>query len=167
MYLSLLDPASAGFFYAHVRAWINLSTRVTGGSALAILSILLTCSCAVGDSQTVAPVKPTKTEKVDQVLIELHDQFIRHKESGEDSERFEGTYPQVRIVNERVLVDAIAAKGTVELENELRRLGATNLSSYGRIVSCYLPIASIAQLAAIDNLQFARASRPTTRPSRN
>ena len=167
MYLSLLDPASAGFFYGYTRAMTKLSMRVTVRTALAILSIILTSSCAVGDSQAVVPVKPVKHEKVDQVLIELQDQFIRHKETGGDSERIEGTYPQVRIVNERVLVDAIATKGTVELENELRRLGATNLSSYGRIVSCYLPIASIAQLAAIDNLQFARASRPTTRPSRN
>ena len=167
MYVSILNPASVGFFYAYTRVMTKLSMRVTARTALAILSILLTSSCAVGDSQAVAPVKPAKSEKVDQVLIELHDQFIRHKETGGDSEPFKGTNPQVRIVNETVLVDATATEGTVALENELRSLGASNLSSYGRIVSCYLPIASIDQLAAIKSLQFVRAARPATRPARN
>lgn len=145
----------------------NPLTRLTAGSALALLAILLTCSCAAGDSQAVGPDKPVKTGKVDHALIELHDQFSQYKEAGGDSEHFEVTNPQVRIVNDSVLVDAVATEGTVALQNDLRRLGATHLSSYGRIVSCYLPIASIEQLADIDSLQFVRAARPTTHPSRN
>ena len=167
MYVSILNPASAGFFCAHTRAMNRLSMSVTARAALAVLSMLLFSSCVVGASQAVASAKPVKSEKVDQVLIELHDQFIRHKETGGESEPFKGTNLQVRILDETVLVDAIASEGTVALENELRRLGATNLSSHGRVVSCYLPIASIDQLAAIESLQFVRASRPATRPARN
>ena len=167
MCLSIKNPASAGFFCGYTRAMTKLCNRVTARTALTVLSILLTSSCAAGDSQAVAPVKPAKSENVDQVLIELHDQFIRHKETGGDSERFKGTNLQVRIVNQSVLVDAVATEGTAALEKDLQGLGATHVSSYGRIISCYLPIASIDQLAAIGSLQFVRAARPTTRPSRN
>ena len=167
MCVSILNPASAGFFCPQTRAIKKFATRVPAGAALAILSILLSCSCAVGDSQAVAPIKPAKHEKVDQVLIELHDQFVRHKETGGDSERFKGTDLQVRIVNDRVLVDAVATDGTAALQQDLQRLGATHVSSYGRMVSCYFPIANIDQLAAIASLQFARAAHPATRPARN
>ena len=135
--------------------------------AVAGLSLFMVSACAAGDlSGTASPIAKQNTA-VDGELIELHDQFVKYKESGQSSEPFKATNPQLRINDGFVLIDAVASDVTVELENDLRVLGAMQVASYGRTVSCSFPISSIMQLAGLDSLRFARASYATTWPVTN
>ncbi|MGH7264604.1 MAG: hypothetical protein ACREMB_07085, partial [Candidatus Rokuibacteriota bacterium] len=71
--------------------------------------------------------------------------------------------PLVRLVDDRVIVDAVAAGDPGTLQRDLVALGMRRAVSAGRIVSGELPIASLAAMAALPSLQFARAAAATTR----
>ncbi len=65
--------------------------------------------------------------------------------------------PLVPLVdNNRVAIDATAADDVNELRSELMRLGMVDAVAFGRIVSGHLPVSSIANLATLRSLQFAR-----------
>ena len=132
--------------------------------AVAGLSLFLAWSCAAEDTNGVGTHKNMKNSRVDHALTELHDQFMRHKESDRDAGQFESTNKQLHIVDGYVVVDAVAADDIAELEEDLRLLGATHLSTYGGLVSCLLPIRNIIELAALDSLKFARPAYAITRP---
>ena len=138
--------------------------RMIERPALAALSILIISSCAASDRQPFASIDAKANGKVDAALIELHGQFIEHTETNQATEQFEFTNPPLRIVDGQVLIDAVASENTAALEIELRALGATHLSSYGRIISCFFPISGIESLAGLDGLRFARPAYSTTRP---
>ena len=108
--------------------------------------MIVTCSCAASDG-------PEKSV-VDHTLLELLEDFDKH--NAKQAESFQASNTHLRIVDNFVLIDAIASDNAAELENDLRLLGATNLSSYGRTVSCFFPITNIAKLVALESLQFAR-----------
>jgi len=131
-----------------------------GKLALIVLSACITVACA-------ASADAKEKGVVDHVLIELHDQFRLHKESSQDSGPFKTANSMLRIVDESVLIDVVAADSTAALENDLRLLGATHVSSYGRIVSCFFPIERITELAVLDSLKFARPAYAATRPVTN
>jgi len=144
---------------------VALSKRTTAALVFAGLSILLTCSCAANGSQITKPVEAEKGSKVDHELIELQVQLVRYKETHQDLKQFAVDHAQLRIVDEQVLIDAIASVDANALEDDLRRLGATQLSSYGSIVSCFFPIERISDLAGLDSLRFARPAYVTTWPA--
>ena len=133
-------------------------------SALAALSIFIVSSCVANDIESIASADAKANGKVDVALIELHGQFIEHTETNQATEQFAPTNPQLRIVDGQVLIDVVASENTAALEIELRALGATHLSSYGRIISCFFPISGIESLAGLDGLKFARPAYSTTRP---
>lgn len=58
----------------------------------------------------------------------------------------------------RVLIDAVADGETGSLLTELEPLGFETTGIWGRVVSGYLPIAALEELAAATNLRFARAA---------
>ncbi len=62
---------------------------------------------------------------------------------------------------ERILVNAVAETDTLALRAELIRAGAELVSSYGRIITCWVPVAN---LAALDTLKTCRFVRPAYRP---
>ena len=66
--------------------------------------------------------------------------------------------PAVPIVEDRVIVDAVAADSAEALEASLVALGMQHAVSAGRIVSGQLPIDQIAAMAALPALVFARAA---------
>ena len=136
-------------------------------SILAALSVLIACSCVASDAQLVVPTgseKRSNVANIDRALIELHNQFIAYIDTDQDADQFIAANPQLRVVDGHVLIDAVASESTVELESDLRSLGATSLSSHGQIVSCFFPIAGTKQLAELDSLKFARPAYSTTRP---
>lgn len=66
--------------------------------------------------------------------------------------------PRMRVVEDRVLIDAVAANDVNDLKAHLVALGMRNAEVAGRIVSGQLPIAAIPAMAALSSLTFARAA---------
>ena len=61
-----------------------------------------------------------------------------------------------RIRDEKIVVDAVAGGEIDSLLQELTVLGMENISVYGRMISGWMPIASLEQAAKISTLKFAR-----------
>ena len=138
--------------------------RTTLQTVLAALSISIVCSCVANESQPIAFAEAKENGKVDHALIELHDQFRQYTGSNQDVEQFVATNTQLRIVDGYVLIDAVASGNTAALENQLRAMGATHLSSHGQMVSGFFPIAGTERLAGLASLKFARPAYATTQP---
>ena len=68
----------------------------------------------------------------------------------------------MRVVEDRVIIDAVASLDVEALKVRLVALGMRGAVTAGRIVSGQLPIAQIAAMAALPELRFARAARSTT-----
>ena len=67
-----------------------------------------------------------------------------------------------RIKNEKIVID-IAADGDIDvLVQQLQAAGMENISTYGRMVSGLLPIASLKQAAGLSTLKFARPAYAAT-----
>jgi hypothetical protein len=64
----------------------------------------------------------------------------------------------VRVIDDRVLVDAVASDDVNALKADLVSLGMQQAVAFGRIVSGQLPISAIPAMAALPSLNFARAS---------
>src|SRR5215831_10579709 len=81
--------------------------------------------------------------KVTSGLMALHAEYAAHV-AARSATPFAPTRRMVRVVDERVMVDAVAAGDPQALRAELAALGARNISIFGRVVSCEVPIAAIA-----------------------
>jgi len=114
-----------------------------------LLVVFVAYSCAASGGSVDKSV-------VDHALLELLQEFNRHKSDSQPDEPFQAANSQLRIVDNSVLIDVIASDNVNKLENDLRRLGATHLSSYDRTVSCFFPISNIEQLVVLESLQFVR-----------
>jgi hypothetical protein len=71
--------------------------------------------------------------------------------------------PRVRVVEDRVVIDAVASGSVGDLQAQLVALGLQKAAHAGRIVSGQLPISAIAAMAALPDLAFARAAMSMTR----
>ena len=98
--------------------------------------------------------------KIGYKLALLH---FEHKEyaATKRATAFKPSNNMMRLHNEDVLIDAVAAGNTKDLEASLRQLGMKHFSVYGRYVSGYLPISALPQAAALTQLRFARAAMAT------
>jgi hypothetical protein len=94
--------------------------------------------------------------KIGYRLALLH---FEHKEyaAAKHAAAFKPSSKLVRLHNNDVLIDAVAAGDTKSLETSLQQLGMNRLSVSGRYVSGYLPISALPQAAALTQLRFARA----------
>lgn len=75
--------------------------------------------------------------------------------------------PAIPIVEDRVIVDAVASGDAGELKRRLVDLGMREAVTAGRIVSGQLPIAAIPAMAALAELRFARAAMSATQRSKS
>jgi subtilisin family serine protease len=76
------------------------------------------------------------------------------------------TDPRVRIVEDRVIVEAIAAGDTGRLQADLAALGARNVVGFGRVVSAEVPLRRLGDLPGLASLHWVRpALRPWPRPA--
>jgi len=75
---------------------------------------------------------------------------------------FESRLKLVRINNDQITVDVVAANNIDELRNELADLGMEDMAVSGRIISGGLPINTLARLAQSSNIQFASPSYAIT-----
>jgi len=95
--------------------------------------------------------------KVAPELLVLYEQYSAYLVSHKTGP-FRPANPLVRVIDDRVAVDAVASGDVDALKSDLVSLGMQKAVSFGRLVSGQLPIASIPALANLTTLQFARAA---------
>ena len=127
---------------------------------LVMLSLFLAQGPA--GSQDVPGLKTAATAKVGAVLSALYEEYTAHQSQGDGTD-FESENALILIVEDRVVIDAVAAVNAGVLRADLEALGMQKGASFGRMVSGQLPIHAIADADALDSLQFARPVGATTR----
>ena len=120
---------------------------------LIMLSFFLAEGLAGG--QGLPDTKKATTSKVGAALSALYEEYKSHERQGDGTD-FESENPLVRIVEDRVIIDAVASGDTGVLRADLEALGMQKAASFGRMVSGQLPIGAIADADALDSLGFAR-----------
>jgi hypothetical protein len=124
-----------------------------------LLVQLVACFVLAAGTGPAAFDKDGAMKKTSPELLALYDAYLAAQRRGIP---FTVNDPLVRIVDDRVIVDAVAAGSVAALETDLRALGMRETVSAGRIVSGQLPISSIAGLASLQSLRFVRAAASAT-----
>lgn len=124
---------------------------------LTVLSIA--CWLLAAASGLAAVDKDGPMAKISPELLALYDAYLAAQRRGVP---FAASDPLVRIIDDRVIVDAVASGNVAALETDLRALGMRETVSAGRIVSGQLPISAIAALASLQSLRFVRAAASVT-----
>lgn len=104
--------------------------------------------------------------KVGADLAKLHRQhqtFILQKSLRTKRGTLVPSNPMLKIVDNKVVIDAVAAENSETLLRDLEALGLVNGARYGFTVSGHLPLESIQALAKLKSLQFARPAMAMTR----
>ena len=97
--------------------------------------------------------KSARLAKITPALIELHEQQLTRDAQGSRA-ALRAPNRRMKVVNERVVVDAVAEDDAETLRAELEALGMQNAVVSGRIVSGELPVAAI---GSAGDLQIGRA----------
>ena len=124
-----------------------------------LVVLLVVCSVLATGGGPLALDKDGAMEKISPELLALYDAYLAAQRRGIP---FTVNAPLVRVVDDRVIVDAVASGSGAALETDLRAMGMRETVSAGRIVSGQLPIASIAGLASLQSLRFVRAAASAT-----
>jgi hypothetical protein len=125
------------------------------------VSLILTGSCMPTGAQTVGD-KGGRMSKVTPELAALYAEYSAYLAS-HPAEVFRPTNPLVRIIGDRVVVDAVASDDVDVLKSDLVSLGMQQAVAFGRIVSGQLPISAIPAMAALSSLNSARAASASVR----
>jgi hypothetical protein len=124
---------------------------------LTVLSIA--CIVFAAGSGLAAVDKDEPMAKISPELLALYDAYLAAQRRGIP---FSTSDPLVRVVDDRVIVDAVASGNVGDLETDLRALGMRGSVSARRIVSGELPISAIGALANLQSLRFVRAAASLT-----
>jgi hypothetical protein len=95
--------------------------------------------------------------KVAPELAALYDEYSSHLASHKAT-RFRASDPLVQVIDDRVVVDAVASGDASVLKSDLEALGMQQAVAFGRIVSGQLPILAIPSMATLPSLNSARAA---------
>jgi hypothetical protein len=122
--------------------------------------VLVALSLILATGGQAGPVDDGVTTKLGPELWALYEAYQVARERGRP---LVSPDPAIRIVGDRVIVDAVASGDVGELQRHLVGLGMREPVTAGRIVSGQLPIAAIPEMAALAELRFARAAMLATR----
>jgi hypothetical protein len=103
-----------------------------------------------------------RMSKVTPELVALYDQYSAYVAS-HGAGAFRPADPMVRVIDDRVVIDAVASGDAEVLKSDVVSLGMRNAVAFGRVVSGELPISAISALNVLPSLQFARAAALSTR----
>jgi hypothetical protein len=95
--------------------------------------------------------------KVGGELVALYSEYSAYLASGK-TESFQSASPLVRIIEDRVVVDAVASGDANALRADLVALGMQRAVAFGRMVSGELPIRAIPAMDRLTSLNFARSA---------
>ena len=123
----------------------------------------LVVGCVVGIAAAGSPKAESPTRPVTKVGAELTAAYETYRTAGvagADALAARG----LRVLDGRVLIDAIAVEDGAALGTRLESLGATHVAVAGRVVSGYVPIEAIPALDTLPGLRWARPAALQTRP---
>jgi hypothetical protein len=129
---------------------------------LSILASVLLLTLLVEGFAIAQTRKDGPMAKLRQSLVTLHEQFTTHTAQSRTLP-FRSNDPLVRTVEDRVVVDAVAAGDVDILKTELEALGMQQAVAFGRVVSGQLPIAALPAAAGLASLRFAQPAAAMTR----
>ena len=118
--------------------------------------VLSSASCTPTSAQT-TEAKVGGMSKVAPELAALYNEYSSYLASHKAGV-FRSNDPLVRVIDDRVVVDAVASGDVNALKSDLMSLGMQQAVAFGRIVSGQLPISAIPAMAALPSLNFARAA---------
>ena len=101
--------------------------------------------------------KSARSAKITPALTELHEQQLTRDAQGSRA-ALRAPNRRMKLVGERVVVDAVAEDDAETLRAELDALGMQNAVVSGRIVSGELPVAAIGSAGDLRSLRFVRES---------
>lgn len=142
-------PNSVGIFFKAS----NLRARHW---PLLVWFVLCVGGCPASERQPGASKAEWRT-KLGAELITLYDEYSSYIGSGKQGV-FKSNNSLVRVVDDRVIIDAVASVDANALKTDLETLGMRQAVSFGRIVSGQLPIRAIPSMAELSSLNFARAA---------
>ena len=123
---------------------------------LVVALVVFLAGCALSEVPP-AVNKGGRMSKVAPELITLHDEYSSYLGSGK-SGAFKSTNSLVQVIDDRVVIDAVASGDASVLKADLESLGTQHAVAFGRVVSGQLPILAIAPMATLPSLNFARAA---------
>lgn len=132
--------------------------------SLVLAVSLIAASCALISAETVAE-NSGRMAKVGPELIALYDEYSSYVASQRPG-AFRPGNPLVRVIDGRVVIDAVASGEARELQSDLVALGMRGAVAFGRVVSGELPISAVPSMAALPSLKFARAAAASVRGER-
>ena len=99
--------------------------------------------------------------KLTHSLVLLHEQHVARL-AQRSAAPFSSNDPLVTLVNDRVVVDAVASGDVDVLKSDLVALGMQQAVAFGRIVSGQLPLSAIPAAAGLASLRFAQSAAAMT-----
>ncbi len=99
-------------------------------------------------------------------LIVTFQEYAAYRASGgrqQQGQPFQPTDPLVRVHDQRVVIDAVAAGAVQDLRRDLVALGLQQPAVFGRLVSGSLPVEALGRAAALPSLNRARPAMARTR----
>lgn len=129
---------------------------------LAVLCLSFLIPAGISRAQADSRGKGGPMGKVTHDLTVLYDEYISYLEQG-SGEPFKPSNPTLRVIDDRVVIDAVASGEAGALQSALEALGMPKVSAFGRMVSGQLPILAIDDMAGLESLKFARPVYAATR----
>jgi len=99
--------------------------------------------------------------KLTHSLVKLHDQYATYL-AQRSAASFNFGDPLITLVDNRVVVDAVASGDVNELKADLESLGMQQAVAFGRMVSGQLPVSALPAVAGMASLQFAQPAAAIT-----
>jgi hypothetical protein len=150
----LLSPESEAMNY-----FTDPQSRAVRDQIYLLLVVALVAyvgGCTMSEAQPTGS-KAGWTAKVAPELITLYDEYSNYLASGK-SGVFQSTNSLVQVIDDRVVIDAVASGDATILKTDLESLGIQRAVAFGRVVSGQLPILAISRMATLTSLNFARAA---------
>ena len=119
------------------------------GLLAVVIALLVLAGCGA------AFAGPKGSSKTNPALTALYAEHTAHA-ARQTGIPFASSDRLARVVNERVVIDAVADTDVLALEAALSAMGMQNVAVFGRVISGLLPISAIPALDAIASLRFAR-----------
>ena len=115
------------------------------------------CLIWLGGSVLAQDAKKEPMAKLAHSLVTLHEQYSTYL-TQRSAVPFSSSDPLVKLVDNRVVVDAVASGDVNSLKADLESLGMQHAVAFGRFVSGQLPISAIPAAARLTSLRFARSA---------
>jgi uncharacterized repeat protein (TIGR01451 family) len=131
--------------------------RLTKVSVWILIGLFLSVAPAAAQTG-----KDPQLGRLTHALIDLHEQHLARTAQGSRA-ALRAPNRFVKLVDDRVVIDAVAADDPEALKSEMEALGMENAVVAGRIVSGQLPVSALGSAADLRSLKFAREAAATTR----